>query len=517
MVSKQEVILRYFREGHSQRRISKDLGVSRPTVKKYIKEYERGKKLMEGGVSEVEGLLLEELFGEPKYKVSKRSKRKLTTEMGELIAGYLDQNQSKRSRGLHKQLMKKVDIWEALKESGHEIGYTTVCNYIRAVENKPSEAYIRQSYEPGEDCEFDWAEVRLVIGGKEYRLMLAVFTSAMSNYRWAKLFWRQDTASFQQAHAGFFSHTSGVYRRMIYDNMRVAIRQFVGRREKKPTEALVKLASYYQFSWRFCNAGKGNEKGHVERSVEYVRRKAFSRRDEFETIQAANEYLEQVCGQLNDRPLQGKQDSAKVLFEQERPYMYPSPVAFDCGQPMDLRVDKYSTICCGTNHYSVPDHLVDKRLAVRLYPTYLLVYWNNALVCRHERRMGAHGWYIELEHYLDTLRKKPGALAGSLALKTAEQHLRSLYETHFQDQPKVFIELLHYQRDKQVSILTIGQAVAKSMELCPHHALSLDKIKVLCEQTAMPRPQQDPPLHGAIEQASQAQLQTLADLLNPIN
>ena len=33
---------------------------------------------------------------------------------------------------------------------------------------------------------------------------------------------------------------------------------------------------YYQFGFRFCNVRKGNEKGHVERSVEYIRRKAFA-------------------------------------------------------------------------------------------------------------------------------------------------------------------------------------------------------------------------------------------------
>lgn len=54
--------------------------------------------------------------------------------------------------------------------------------------------------------------------------------------------------------------------------MKVAVKRFVGRQEKEPTEALLKLSTYYGFAFRFCN---GNEKGHVERSVEYIRRKAF--------------------------------------------------------------------------------------------------------------------------------------------------------------------------------------------------------------------------------------------------
>jgi hypothetical protein len=230
----------------------------------------------------------------------------------------------------------------------------------------------------------------------------------------------------------------------------------------------------------------------------------------------ANTYLEKVCSRLNERPLQGKPHSALELFGLEKPQLYPSPVAFDCGQPMNLRVDKYSTIYRRTNHYSVPDHLVKKLVDVRLYPTYLLVYWQNRLMCRHERRSGQYGWYIQLEHYLDTLLKKPGALAGSLALKTAEQRLRSLYEQHFKQRPKDFIQLLYYGRQKNLSISTLGQGVAKCLQLCPHHPVSLDKIKVLCEQLEQAPPMEHPPEPGAIEQASKAQLIALAGLLNPI-
>ncbi len=41
------------------------------------------------------------------------------------------------------------------------------------------------------------------------------------------------------------------------------------------------------------------EKGHVERSVEYIRRKAFSHRDKFDTLEKAQQYLESTCNRLN--------------------------------------------------------------------------------------------------------------------------------------------------------------------------------------------------------------------------
>ncbi len=97
---------------------------------------------------------------------------------------------------------------------------------------------------------------------------------------------RQDTLSFKEDQILFFEHTGGIFHQVVYDNMRVAIAQFVGKTEKHPTTALLELSRWYQFPWRFCYTAGGNEKGHVERSVEYIRRKAFAFKDEFASLQA---------------------------------------------------------------------------------------------------------------------------------------------------------------------------------------------------------------------------------------
>jgi len=124
------------------------------------------------------------------------------------------------------------------------------------------------------------------------------------------LFARQDSQSFQQSHVIFFEHLGGVPHQLVYDNMRVAVKRFVGVNEKEPTDALLGMSMYYQFGFRFCNVGKGNEKGHVERSVEYIRRKAFAIRDEFEEVALANEYLFNVVEKLNGKVQRGKTDSS---------------------------------------------------------------------------------------------------------------------------------------------------------------------------------------------------------------
>ena len=80
--------------------------------------------------------------------------------------------------------MRNTDIHEALIKQGHDIGYTTVSTYVKHQKSRGKEIYIRQHIQAGQMSEFDWSEVKMKLGGKQKRLMLAVFTNGYSNYRW---------------------------------------------------------------------------------------------------------------------------------------------------------------------------------------------------------------------------------------------------------------------------------------------------------------------------------------------
>lgn len=480
MSTKQKIILKYFREGLSQRKIARDLKISRRTIRKYISDYQNSyQEAINKNNGDYDQELANAIVEAPKYDSSTRNKRKLTIEVTGQIDKLLANNERKRDLGLHKQLMKKVDIYEALKEAGYKIGYTTVCNYITGKTCRVNEAYIRQSYLPGDICEFDWGEVKLEIAGDLRRYYMAVFTAAYSNYRYAELFHRQETTSYQQAHVNFIYHIGGVFHVMVYDNMRVAVARFVGPSIKEPTEALLKMATYYNFSFRFCNPGKGNEKGHVERSVEYIRRKAFSSRYQFASLQQANQWLKNRCEQLNS--------SCQELFNEEKQHLYPAFSPMECCSLEDCRVDKYSTIRVGSNWYSVPDHLVGKMLQVKIYARKITCYFEKAHVACHERKPDREQWSIKLEHYIPTLLKKPGALASSLALKNADKRLRKIYEDHFQDTPRAFIELLGYMQGQNIAIGTIEKAIEDIFKLgC--RQVTFDKIITLLGQKPINEP-----------------------------
>ena len=123
MVEKNSILIRYYRNGDSIRSISKGLGLSRNTVRKHIRNHDKlrfelkTKEHLEVGLST-----------KPVYDSSKRKYRRLSESHRSLIDQCLKNNATKRSKGMHKQCMKKIDIYHYLCRKGHQIGYTTVCN-----------------------------------------------------------------------------------------------------------------------------------------------------------------------------------------------------------------------------------------------------------------------------------------------------------------------------------------------------------------------------------------------------
>ncbi len=511
MYTKQEIIIRSYREGKSQRCISRELQISRKTVRKYIEEYEE--KLKQSGSSTT--AQSEYLSTAPVYKTGHRSKLKLTTEIQEVIDGLLALNAEKKRQGLRKQLLKKKDILEELYRQGFDIGYTTVCNYISQKESRPvnKEAFIRQVYAPGDVCKFDWGEIKLYLDDRLVRLQLAVFTSAYSNYRYAFIYRRQDTLSFMESHVRFFATTEGVFKQMVYDNMRVAVAKFVGLHEKEPTRALLQLRGHYSFSHRFCNAYRGNEKGHVERSVEYIRRKAFGLKDRFADTSEAELWLSSVLDKLNNAKQTGTGKSATEMFVEEKAVLGRLPLSpLVCSEQIQLRVDKYATISYRTNRYSVPDHLVGRFVDVNILSHQLEVYYGNKKVAGHKRSFQKHHWIVDIEHYLSTFKQKPGALSESLAL-ASNVYLKELYLQYFHTEPRNFIELLEYCRNNKVSNEKLEESINRLL-VKGNRGINTEKLRALLGNKKTPDRATS---EDNISKISKQQLSVLTGLMHQIN
>jgi len=270
--------------------------------------------------------------------------------------------------------------------------------------------------------------------------------------------------------------------------MRDAVAKTIGKQEKEPTRALLDLRSHYGFDHRFCNARKGNEKGHVERSVEYIRRKAFGFTHSFDSLEAAQDHLLCIIEQINQTKQQLTGKSANELFEQETPFLLPVSSDLNCSEMVELRVDKYATVSFRTNRYSVPDHLVGDFVTLKLFSSALEIYHKDILLGKHPRNYGNHQWVIAIEHYLHTLKRKPGALSNSVAL-ISSVYLKQLYQTYFTQSPRDFIELLEYCKTYQVDHERLEHTVNRLLRAncC---LINTERIKALLgnKTVAEPRP-----------------------------
>lgn len=468
----------YRTRGYSKRAIARELSISRKTVHKVICEYESALK-----TSDPESSLEAILTTSPRYNSSNRQRRVITGSLKDLIDDCLEKNARKRALGLKKQCMRGKDIYEMLLEKGFQISYPSVCKYIASYvkqkqEPKSGEAFIRGYYPAGESCEFDWGEAKLYLDGKLQRLYMAVFTLSHSNGRYAWLFRHQNTLAFMESHRNFFRQVKGVPAIMVYDNMRVAIKEFAGV-EKKPTDALLRMSNFYQYHYRFCNIRAGWEKGHVERSVEYVRRKAFSINLHFENLDDAQQHLLAICHRINTRSGSAFTEDKTESLAADLAALKPYTNEMGCFEVAEYKVDKWSTICMKCSHYSVPDTLVGKIVTVKIYSEKIVILYNNDKVAVHQRIYSqGKRWSIKLEHYLTTLLRKPGALSGSLALKQMPSNIQALFNKHFTDKARDFVFLLQYARDNNFTDNDIIEAY-KSLTSRGLKSISADQIKAM--------------------------------------
>ena len=449
---KRNEIFSAFKHGLSNSEIARLADCSRTTVVGLRKLYDATLDDKENPEA-----LQDLILTKPTYKPREKVYHVLSDEMRKLIDEELEKNAKKTALGQRKQLKKVQDIHNDLCKAGYQVSYSTVTKYVRdrkaELDSAARECFIKQKYVPGQRLEYDWGEVKIFIKGelKSFNMAAVAFCS---NGRWARLFTRQDKQAMMEAHVECFHYFGRVPEEMVYDNMRTAVKSFVG--EKKPTTELMQLEANYGFRHVFCNVRSGNEKGHVEKSVEVIRRLAFAYRDHFDSLDEANEYLIGVCEDENKKIWDRIQEELDAM----RP---ASPVPMTCFEAYHRNVDKESVISVESNKYSVPSDYVGKSVWVKKYSDTIVVFDTDSKdkmeIARHQRIHGSDQWQLDLQHYLKVLRYKPGAVKNSMALRQSPAELQELFDRYFKYTPKQFIDLLLWARDNNHTLQDLCSSV----------------------------------------------------------
>ncbi len=244
-------------------------------------------------------------------------------------------------------------LFERLRdEHGYTGGITIVKQAVRAWREQNREVYLPLSHPPGH-AQVDYGFADVVLNGETVKVALFVMTLPYSDAIFIQAFHRECTETFQEGHCRAFEFFGGVPVRISYDNSKVAVGKITGNRERAVTAEFQRLQSHFLFEEHFCLVRRPNEKGHVERLLDYARRKFFVPVPRVRSLRELNEQLVLNCEKDLERTLRGKPAAKQVLLTEEQLRFRPMPEeTFEARRIAQTQADSLSLVRFDRNSYS---------------------------------------------------------------------------------------------------------------------------------------------------------------------
>jgi transposase len=322
-----------------------------------------------------------------------------------------------------------------IEEHGaEELSYSTVRDYVRVrraqidVEaGRRVEVFVPQEHAPGAEAEVDFGEVWVVLNGVKTKCHMFVFRLSHSGRAIHRIYPTQAQEAFLEGHIEAFNEIGGVpVRHIRYDNLTSAVTAVVfGQgRQRQENDRWVLFRSHYGFDAFYCQPGiaGAHEKGGVEGEVGWFRRNRLSPMPVAESLDELNDRIRGWEAQDDRRRIDGRIGTIGQDFAAELPFLASLPAEeFDPGLVLNPRVDRSSMVTVRMVKYSVPARFIGRKVRVSLRASEVVVLDGHALVARHQRIVAKHGQSVQLDHYLEVLKTKPGALPGSTALARARE------------------------------------------------------------------------------------------------
>lgn len=382
-----EIIYR-LHTGESERSISRDIGISRPTVHKYKIRAE-----VEGYLDQKRELPENEELAESLGPAPEPPKTPSTLETyREKVQNYLDQN------------LQMTVIYQRLREeSSYEGSYSSVRRFVHQLKPMEKEAFVRVHTEPGEEMQVDFGYVGQIFDPKTKRTRngyVFVATLGYSRHQYAEIVFDQKVNTWIGLHQRAFAFFGGVPNRVVLDNLKAGV---VKALVLDPIlgEAYRKLAQHYHFLISPNRPRTPRHKGKVENGVNYVKNNFFAGQ-QFVDIESANQRLKAWVMETAGVRDHGTTHQAplKLFHEVERERLQPLPEeAFELLEVRMAKVHSDCHIVVNNNYYSVPYPLVGKEVEVHVLERVVEIYSQHELVRTHLRAYQKGQWRTEMDDY----------------------------------------------------------------------------------------------------------------------
>ena len=264
--------------------------------------------------------------------------------------------------------LRATRLFEMLRGRGYTGSAVQLRRYVSTVRPRPhGEAYLRLVTLPGEQAQVDWGHFgKIKIGSATRALSCFVLVLSWSRAMYARFALDQTVESFLRGHVAAFSALGGIPRTILYDNLKSVVLERAGDHIHF-NERMLLFAGHYHFAPKPCAPYRGNEKGKVERTIQYLRHGFFAAR-RFSSVQDLNAQLEDwILRVAHARKVPGDPAERIVAdaLREECPRLLPPPEhAWDTDLVRAIASGKTPYVRFDKNDYSIPHHLVQKPLTL---------------------------------------------------------------------------------------------------------------------------------------------------------
>lgn len=423
-------ILRLYQTGWKIKGIARHLGVSKNTVRSYLKKVDTANWSIDG-LLPLEDPVLEAKFhaGNPAYKDVRY----------EQLKDNLDHYARELSRtGVTKQL-----LWEEYLQAYPDgYGRSQFCHHlsqhIRA--SKPSMVL---QHKPAEKLFIDFAGKKLSYIDRETGEVIEcqVFVACMpySDYGFAMAVPSQKTADFIHALGCCLEFLGGSPQLIVPDNLKSAVIK-ASKYEPDINQVLEDFANHYQTSVLPARPVKPKDKALVENQVKliYTRVYATLRNIRFFSLGELNRGIREKLIRHNQTRMQEKPWCREERFlGEEKPLLIPLPnLPFEVKSYKEytVRLNNHVKLSEDKHYYSVPYQYTGQKVKVIYTRTMVRIYAEGKQIAVHPRS-DKSGRYTSREehlcsHHQHYLKRSPDYYLNKAQLKSGTLH--ELFKLIFQ-------------------------------------------------------------------------------------
>ncbi|HEV2261597.1 MAG TPA: IS21 family transposase, partial [Candidatus Rubrimentiphilum sp.] len=281
----------------------------------------------------------------------------------------------------------------------------------------PKEAFVRATYAPGDQAQFDFTPVKVSLAGVIITVQLFVIRLSYSGRFFARASIRCDRPSLFAGLLAGFSAFGGLTRCALFDNASTAVKKILRGRHRKENDEFAAFLGALTLEVTFAAPAKGNEKGGVEGINGYIEDNFFRPIPSFANLEELNAGLLAFCESDMVRINSAHQESIAARFAREATTLRALPPTLPRACITDYgRVNKFSEVTFEHNWYSVPARYAHRHAVIEVYEDRLRIIVGTEVVAEHRRGFGRNERFLDPRHYLDLLAHKHRAAETALVL-----------------------------------------------------------------------------------------------------